>query len=77
MTAHQRSPLGAVESRFAKHANHFMGPDPSSWTAYLVLFKDHPAMQIVHLSAMKNRDFNSAFLNIAERIMKPTISDWR
>jgi hypothetical protein len=28
MIAHQRSPLGAVESRFAKPANHFMGPDP-------------------------------------------------
>jgi type IV secretory pathway TrbF-like protein len=44
MIAHQRSPLGAVESRFAKPANHFMGPDPKTnrFTALMTIVIDPP-----------------------------------
>jgi hypothetical protein len=40
-----------------------------SWTRYLVLFKDHPAMKKMHANAIKNKDFNKPFLDLAARLM--------
>lgn len=42
----------------------------NSWTEYLVTFRDHPAMQKIHASAMARRDFNQSFLTAAERLMR-------
>jgi len=45
-----------------------------SWTSYLALFKEHPAMKMMHHYAMTNRDFNEGFLNLASQLMDPNAS---
>lgn len=45
-----------------------------SWTSYLALFKEHPAMRVMHHYAMTNRDFNEEFLNLASQLMGPDAS---
>lgn len=41
----------------------------NSWIRYLVLFKDHPAMQAVHRQTLRDRDRNSAFIDIATKLL--------
>ncbi len=40
-----------------------------SWTRYLVLFKDHPAMRAVHHQTLRDRDRNSAFIELAKELL--------
>jgi len=40
-----------------------------AWIRYLRVFKDHPAMIVVHRQAVINRDFNGAFLSLAKEMV--------
>jgi ubiquinone/menaquinone biosynthesis C-methylase UbiE len=41
----------------------------NSWTRYLVLFKDHPAMRAVHRQTLRDRDRNAAFIDLAKSLL--------
>ena len=48
MLAHQRSPIGDLESRFATNADHFLGPDPNCWSYPFSIFTHGP--RVFHAS---------------------------